>query len=54
MAEWSKVLLVREKINEDQKIPGSPPAWAKKELTDDFLNKNDKILGSLNLMCLHD
>ena len=25
VAEWSKVLLKREKINENQKIPGSPP-----------------------------
>ena len=25
VAEWSKALLVREKINENQKIPGSPP-----------------------------
>ena len=29
VAEWSKALLKREKINENQKIPGSPPpAWA--------------------------
>ena len=25
VAEWSKALLSREKINENQKIPGSPP-----------------------------
>ena len=25
VAEWSKALLRREKINESQKIPGSPP-----------------------------
>ena len=25
VAEWSKALLKREKINENQKIPGSPP-----------------------------
>ena len=25
VAEWSKALLVREKINENQKNPGSPP-----------------------------
>ena len=25
VAEWSKALLWREKINENQKIPGSPP-----------------------------
>jgi hypothetical protein len=25
VAEWSKVLLWREKINENQKIPGLPP-----------------------------
>jgi hypothetical protein len=25
--EWSKALLRREKINQNQKIPGSPPAW---------------------------
>ena len=30
VAEWSKALQLREKINENQKIPGSPPppAWA--------------------------
>ena len=28
VAEWPKALLVRENINENQKIPGSPPAWA--------------------------
>ena len=25
VAEWSKALLKREKISENQKIPGSPP-----------------------------
>jgi len=25
VAKWSKALLYREKINENQKIPGSPP-----------------------------
>ena len=25
VAEWSKALLKREEINENQKIPGSPP-----------------------------
>ena len=37
VAEWSKAVLEREKINENQKIPGSPPAWhlKKKELTID-------------------
>ena len=25
VAEWSKALLEREKINENRKIPGSPP-----------------------------
>ena len=25
VAEWSKALLEREKIDENQKIPGSPP-----------------------------
>ena len=33
MAEWSKALQLREKINENQKISGSPPqasAWTKK------------------------
>ena len=29
VAEWSKVLLMREKINENQKIPGSPPDLGK-------------------------
>ena len=29
VAEWSKALLLREKIHKNQKIPGSPPAaWA--------------------------
>ena len=27
VAEWSKALQLREKINENQKIPGSPPNW---------------------------
>ena len=26
-AEWSKALQLREKLNEEQEIPGSPPAW---------------------------
>ena len=26
VAEWSKALLKREKINENQKIPGPPPS----------------------------
>ena len=29
MAEWSKALLFREKINENQKIPGSSPGLGK-------------------------
>jgi hypothetical protein len=30
VAKWSKALLEREKNNENQKVPGSPPApaWA--------------------------
>ena len=28
VAECSKALLLREKINKNQKIPGSPQAWA--------------------------
>ena len=29
VAEWSKALLLRKKINENQKIPGSPPGLGK-------------------------
>ena len=38
VAEWSKALLKREKINENQKIPGSPPGLGtfKKNLTDQY------------------
>ena len=28
VVEWSKALLVREKINETQKIPGSSSGWS--------------------------
>ena len=31
VAEWSKALQLREKINENQKIPGSPPGLGKKK-----------------------
>ena len=33
LAEWSKALQLREKINENEKIPGSPPGLGNLEKT---------------------
>ena len=44
VAEWSKALLKREKINENQKIPGLPPGLGtfkkKKVLLKELMNSH--------------
>ena len=47
VAKWSKALLSREKINEDQKIPGLPPPPARAKLKKSFicLIKRNEMIG---------
>ena len=49
VAEWSKALLLREKINENQKITGSPPGLGNlKTLEILYLKRYSRGLHSLS------
>ena len=45
VAKWSQVLQLREKINENQKIPGSPPGLG------NLLIKNSKVSLPKSIEC---